>query len=1203
MAAKYGKTWWGEQWLEAFNGIDYSNRLPRGRSYAGNGSVGRIDVSGTGAEADVQGRRRTPYKVEVRLPAFSASAQKRIIATISQNPAVLARLLSRQLPEQTLTLLKEQKIPVFPASWKDMNARCSCPDWAMPCKHIAAVIYLIANEIDKDPFLVFRLRAMDLPKAIEKASGLNLANLDNLPRVLDDWQAEPVVEHRVIPETPAFEQFDLTTIEPLGDRIFSILTPQPLFHDKDFRQIMAGIYKRAAKLSGNADKLLNPVSAHSASAKVVPFKRGTRGRAKTKEAPADDQASGVNVSQFDRLRLVVDESGRFVMADTGSGADQPQSGADWFALLGRLQVSQSPETSRHYHHALMWLQLYRLALRLVAGQAYMPGVYQDSGDFTLIRYQPALLSEPVKALTLPLYDLCPPDLVTLSHTPPRRKKPVEWFADGQTQVDTALHWLISQITQRALQQSSGNLAVDDIACLFFANEPCRFDRFENQQYPRVMRDWLHRLYLGERKHRLHLVVHEMQNGIDDALSVEVQVEQQGQLTQLSDLLGNDRLSDVRMSALTDLALLADYLPDIERLYQQDGDRSLVYSLAEFTPVLLQTLPALQMLGIQLVLPKGLRNLAYPQLSLSLSGNDSGKPVSYLNLDQLLHFNWQVAVGDKRVSAEAFAELVENASGLVKMLDQYVMLDNARLQGLLKKLSALPESLSRIELLRAGLTGELDGAAVDLGDSARALFDQLLSSEPTPLPTGLNARLRPYQQRGFEWLAQNARIGFGSLIADDMGLGKTLQVISFLLHQQVTGQLEERKALVVAPTSLLTNWRKEIERFAPSLNAQVYHGSQRALNDGDHDIILTSYGLARSDAARLGKVNWRTLVIDEAQNIKNPTSQQTKAIKKLKADIRIGMSGTPVENRLREYWSLFDFTNKSYLGTQKKFTEEFALPIEKDRDQAALDKFRKLTGPFILRRLKTDKTIISDLPDKVESNRYCALSKEQASLYQSTVDSIMEDLDSADECIERKGIIFKLLNALKQICNSPAQFLNHPQSVVSESGKLATFIEIMREAMAAEEKVLIFTQYTTMGNLLMDALQRELGLNIPFLHGGLSRKKRDDLVDKFQNDFRTRGMILSLKAGGTGLNLTAASQVIHYDLWWNPAVEAQATDRAYRIGQKRNVQVHRLITENTFEEKIDAMIQSKKELADLTVASGEQWLTDLSDAELKALVAL
>lgn len=269
--------------------------------------------------------------------------------------------------------------------------------------------------------------------------------------------------------------------------------------------------------------------------------------------------------------------------------------------------------------------------------------------------------------------------------------------------------------------------------------------------------------------------------------------------------------------------------------------------------------------------------------------------------------------------------------------------------------------------------------------------------------------------------------------------------------------------MVAPTSLLTNWRKEIERFAPDLNVQVYHGSKRQLKISDHDVILTSYGLIRTDSASLAKPRWRTLVIDEAQNIKNPGTQQTKAIKKLKSDIRIGMSGTPVENRLREYWSVFDFTNKGYLGTQKKFQEELATPIEKDRDQNCLDRFRKLTSPFILRRLKTDKTIISDLPDKVESNRFCNLSKQQASLYQSTVNTIMKDLHSSEEGIERKGIIFKLLNALKQICNAPAQFLNHDQASVEESGKLALFMELMREAMDADEKVLIFTQYTTMGS--------------------------------------------------------------------------------------------------------------------------------------------
>jgi SNF2 family DNA or RNA helicase len=436
----------------------------------------------------------------------------------------------------------------------------------------------------------------------------------------------------------------------------------------------------------------------------------------------------------------------------------------------------------------------------------------------------------------------------------------------------------------------------------------------------------------------------------------------------------------------------------------------------------------------------------------------------------------------------------------------------------------------------------------------------------------------------------------------MGLGKTLQVIAALLHLKESGQLGDRKALVVAPTSLLTNWSHELARFAPDLRVQIYHGASRSLALAEHDIILTSYGLVRTDSKPLGKPDWRALVIDEAQNIKNPGSAQTRAIKKLRADIRIGMSGTPVENRLLEYWSLFDFTNRGYLGSQKQFQSEFANPIEKDRDQGRLERFRKITGPFILRRLKSDRQIINDLPDKIESNRYCTLSTEQAALYQSTVDTVMADLQ-ASEGIERRGIIFKLLNALKQICNSPAQFLNQDQASVEASGKLAAFMEIMTELQGCGEKALIFTQYTGMGDLLADSLRQQFGWEVPFLHGGLSRKQRDEMVERFQNERGVRAMILSLKAGGTGLNLTAASQVIHYDLWWNPAVEAQATDRAYRIGQQRAVLVHRLITENTFEEKIDAMIQSKKELADLSVASGEQWITELSDAQLRDLLTL
>ncbi|WP_422413214.1 MULTISPECIES: SNF2-related protein [unclassified Endozoicomonas] len=1178
MATNYGQTWWGEQWLVAFNGIDYSNRLPRGRRYAGNGSVSNIELKGTSTHADVRGRRPRPYKVKVHLPGFTTNQQQSILMAVSQSPALLAKLLNRQLPAQMLTLMEKQNIPLFPKHWDDMKASCSCPDWAMPCKHIAAVIYLIANEIDKDPFMVFKLHGMDLPKAIEKQTGMSLAKADTPPQVMSFWQHEPVSEDWQLPKTPTFELLDLATIEPLGERIQGILTPKPLFYGKEFKTVLTDFYKRSARYVSQYEK-----------------QQATE--------------NTLDIADFSLTQLVIDKNGCFHSArskDNGQSVSEPN---EWISLLASLRNIHSPERSRYFHKALLWQWLYRLSVKLVQQHASIPAVFMQQDDLTLIQWQPALLSEPVKNQLQIFYDVCPPDFVVLETTQKNRKKPQLHYADSQTQIHLAINAVISFFMEQAMEAAPDKYWEEDICRLFFAGSPCLFNQFETLAYPKVIRNWLNRLSLGERAHRLHLLVEEVDSPeaddqIADQLSVDIRVEQKQTMLMLPELFKEGSLSETKVSVLTDLALLADYMPAIEQLYQtQKKHRPLHYTLQAFTPIFRETLPALQMLGIQLVLPKRLQKLVYPQLSLSLSKSDSDNAVSYMNLDQLLQFNWQVALGDQRIEVNEFNQLLQGADGLVKMLDQYVMLDDSKLQQLLKKLDNLPETLSRTDLLKAGLSGELDGAKVDLGDSARQLFEELLKGEPAPLPASLNAELRPYQQRGYEWMAQNARIGFGSLLADDMGLGKTLQVIALLLHQQENGQLDQQKALVVAPTSLLTNWRKEIERFAPDLSVQVYHGSKRQLKISDHDVILTSYGLIRTDSAALAKPRWRTLVIDEAQNIKNPGTQQTKAIKKLKSDIRIGMSGTPVENRLREYWSVFDFTNKGYLGTQKKFQEELATPIEKDRDQNCLDRFRKLTSPFILRRLKTDKTIISDLPDKVESNRFCNLSKQQASLYQSTVNSIMKDLHSSEEGIERKGIIFKLLNALKQICNAPAQFLNHDQASVEESGKLALFMELMREAMDADEKVLIFTQYTTMGELLVNTLQQQMTLDVPFLHGGLSRKKRDEIVEDFQNNGHTRAMILSLKAGGTGLNLTAASQVIHYDLWWNPAVEAQATDRAYRIGQKRNVQVHRLITENTFEEKIDAMIQGKKELANLTVASGEQWITELSDQEIKELVSL
>lgn len=1178
---KFGKTWWGQEWLAAFNGIDYSNRLPRGRSYAAKGSVAELVINDQQVVAKVKGSRRQPYTVTVRLSVFSQAEKKQVLKLLDSSPPLLSHLLNRQLPTELLSELETKGIQLFPENWQYMNAHCSCPDWAVPCKHIAATLYLVANEIDKNPFEVFRLHGMDLITEVERHLGVTLRALSEPKLCTVPWQPEPQVLHKEDISPNDYAEFDLSTIPDLSERIFNILSSQTLFHDKSFHPILRNLYKKSARAAVlfSADE--------------------------TPHWPLDEQ--------YRQLKVMLDHQGKMTLAHNESGlvslAEQ--------SCLAQLRNRSKDRPIKHLTHLLralretreehlspnllLWRQIYQLAIKLVQKQAYVPCAHYNRDKALLIHWLPAPFSTEVTERVEQLIQACPSDLIIMQQRLPRRKTDTAFYADAKNQIEAALNLFIGFFMTQGFNQATDAQQKDDICQLFCLPEAVVFDRFDNQAQPKVIYHWLSPLYLSQRPHQMIIQIDEVEHN-PDQFNLLINIEHDNNLQPLSKLLTSTKLSATKINVLTDLALLTEYFPDLERLYEKRPARWIELNLAELTPVLQQILPALRALGIHVVLPKSLQKLASPQLNLALKAESVTHALTYLNMTQLLSFDWQIAVGELRLSIEEFRQLQGNTDGLIRLKDQYVMLDNDQLQKLLKKFDKLPETLSGSALIRAGLSGKLDDASVDLSDQVKALFDQLLESNPTPLPAELKATLRPYQQRGFEWMAQNARLGFGSLLADDMGLGKTVQVISLLLHLKASG-LSKQPALVVAPTSLLTNWQKELQRFAPSLKGAVYHGANRDLKSiKDSDVILTSYGLVRLDNSKLAKINWQALVLDEAQNIKNPSTLQTKAVKKLKSDIRIAMSGTPVENRLSEYWSLFDYTNKDYLGKQKYFNDTFASPIEKDRDQACLQQFRKITSPFILRRVKTDKTIIDDLPPKLESNRYCTLSAPQAALYQSTVDNIMQELESSDD-MARRGLVLKLLNALKQICNSPSQFLGQKTADKAESGKLTALIELLKEADEAGEKVIIFTQYTQMGELLQKQIQAELNQYAPFLHGGLSRPKRDDMVDNFQQDNRTRIMLLSLKAAGTGLNLTAASQVIHYDLWWNPAVEAQATDRAFRIGQTKRVLVHRLITEHSFEEKIDEMIQSKKELADLTVSSGEKWVTELSNKELKELVSL
>lgn len=680
---------------------------------------------------------------------------------------------------------------------------------------------------------------------------------------------------------------------------------------------------------------------------------------------------------------------------------------------------------------------------------------------------------------------------------------------------------------------------------------------------------------------------------------------------LARLIKESRYAAHRYAALTVLKTLAAGAPVLEKIRAKKGKPATI-EFADLKDFLFETAPYLTMLGVTLMLPASMRNLLRPKLTAS-AGAGEGFTKSLLAKNAIGEFNWKAAIGDVEMTPEEFLKLAEAHRGeVIQIDDNFVYLDPSEIDAIRRTLENPPE-LTALEKMRAVLSGEYEGAPVEVSPEVKEALKHITEVEEVPPPKGLNASLRPYQERGYSWLMKNLNLGLGSLIADDMGLGKTLQVISAILELKNRGALKARKVLAVLPTTLITNWTREIAKFAPSLTAGTYYGPERKLPEAgeEPDILLTSYGTLRRDYEILSSVRWKLLVLDEAQAIKNISTAQTAAVRGIKADQVIAMTGTPVENRLMEYWSIFSAVQPKLLGTQKEFAAAFAEPIEGDRDPVAAKAFRKLTAPFMLRRLKTDKSIIADLPEKNTADHYALMHPEQAALYAATLEKIMKKIREAEEApdassttgrMARRGLVLKLITSLKQICNSPSQYLK-TESGRPDSGKAEALLGILGECLESDRKVLIFTQYREMGERLQEWIETATGERPDFLHGGVSRAERMKMVDRFQTDRTARIFILSLKAGGTGLNLTAASAVVHYDLWWNPAVEAQATDRAFRIGQRRDVVVYRLITAGSFEEKINDMLASKRELADLTVSAGESWIGDLPTKELNRIFAL
>lgn len=909
-----------------------------------------------------------------------------------------------------------------------------------------------------------------------------------------------------------------------------------------------------------------------------------------------------------------------------------------------------------------------LIASLLADQRFVPTLLQTREGRYLAYWQPWLHDEATRERLDALLTSAPGVLRAAVNEFDHQLWPtIEDALRGMTD-PIVRRWLRERDFQEAVEDTEG---VEDEHLLWLrglltdANELSLTDRSAAAELLSGVRSWIARLDDAEveRPFRLMLRVEEPLAGPD---LPELQPVKETVEWRLSFFLRSTRIKAQPISAsviweggesafdqtlsgaraqellLTELGRAARIYPALQDVLEQPHPTALELSTLRVHEFLREHAPVLREAGIEIETPHWWRHPKH-RVGMRLSidsdsfgdeagdGRDGlGRTGRALGLDALVKFEWQLAIGDRVISLDTLKRLSMSKSSLVPMDGAWVEIDPQTLGAARKFLeNGSQGEMTVLEALRTayGFTDHAPALPVFGIDATGWVSDFFNGGQgefravAVEQPSSLDGQLRPYQKRGLSWLAFLDRLGLGACLADDMGLGKTIQLIALLLHERerLNGSEAIGPTLVVAPMSVVGNWVNELARFAPDITVHVHHGLDRTTGEAfiteanRHDIVITTYGLVTRDIEFLGRVDWRRVVLDEAQFIKNPPTKQSKAIRSLTTDRRIALTGTPVENRLGELWSILEFCNPGYLGTSGEFRRRFVLPIERRRDESAAVALRALIRPFVLRRVKTDPEVVPDLPDLVQTKDYAILTSEQARLYQSVVDGMLRAVDES-EGTQRRGHVLAGLIKLKQVCNHPMNLAGSddepaaigasgpPQS--ARSGKTMRLMEMLEEVVAAGDKALIFTQFRRMGHLLNAMIAHDLDTQTLFLHGGTPRTKRDELIARFQSDDRAAPIfILSLRAGGVGLNLTAANHVFHFDRWWNPAVESQATDRAFRIGQKRTVHVHKLISRGTLEERIDEMLEQKTELAERIVGAGETWLTELSSNQLRELLSL
>lgn len=1133
---------WGDRWRSAVERRFFAYSKGKFRSQ-------ELKLSGRTIEFKTVEESWAQVRTTVMLSRFSDSEEESVQATLSKNPELVRKLSHYQQPKEALEFVERSGLNLLPERGVKISVKCSCGAQGM-CSHAYVALFSVGEKIDKDPFTIFKIRGLDLCMIAEQCAlpewekeSVPIHEEFFLERFEDRFEFGEEISDAKAAELPAFEP---ANVPDTRENLLSAFVPNSVFKENfvsEFRNALTEIF----------------------------------------ESDFENYPER-SVDLRERRTVRYSENAGWIF-----GAIPLKWGLDAVSVA----VPSEMETADASAVALAFAR--KTAVEILHRGAFYPQLFASDSKNAKIFWLPMMTLPEVRESIDRLQKILPSKFVRLDSALSKA-------------VQNSAEMLVVGILSNYLQGNSDKKFQDELLHVFFGDVALGYASNRLAKEAEELCSWLSIFEISAAPYLPNLLAEDAGFGKID-LEIEFIDRESGELNSLSKIWTLRFSAELRSKILASIAPLRNFIPGFDDYLTLKATDNIHLAESEMVRFVRETVPLFRTLGIGISLPAGIdkivRGIVHPYVIRSEEKAKAG----FCRLENLLQMDWRLQVGDFEIDGEKFLSSYEKSSGLLYEQGQYFFVekeDVERLREGLRNRFRIPA----IRVLQIALAGEFEGLSVGIAPEALAEIHRLKEEcdVAAKVPMQIRATLRPYQARGFAWMLGNAKLGFGCILADDMGLGKTLQIISLLQQLKNDGAFAQNKAIVVVPSGLLQNWKRELEKFAPELSAKFYHGASRNLDLENSDVIVTTYGILRTEKKALAEICWQVAIIDEAQNIKNAGSSQTRAVKALNASIRIAMSGTPVENRLMEFWSVMDFCNHGLLGNAKAFREEFEKPIQERSDKHRTELFKKVTAPFLLRRLKTDRSIITDLPEKLEQNDWAELSPEQAKLYNSVFESGMERLanfeaENSQGQFERSAEVLRLILALKQICNHPASYLKDGNLEPALSGKMELFLEILDGILESDEKVLIFTQFTEMGEILSSVIEKRFKLRPLFYHGGLSLKARDGVVSEFESQADKRILILSIKAGGTGLNLTAASQVIHYDLWWNPAVEAQATDRAYRIGQNRRVCVHRLITKDTFEEKIDALLSGKKKLSEMTVATGESWIAKLSDSELRQVFTL